>query len=77
LDESRIRTVLSVPVGTLSNVTPAPFTVRLSSIITVPKAESKVRFPVDVLISPAAVTPILTASKLAPAKVGEAVVLKS
>ena len=52
----------------------SPVTVRLSSIVTVPPAESIVRFPLAVSISPAAVTPILIASAVTPAKVTLSVV---
>ena len=43
-----------------------PETLRISSIVVVPPAESIIKFPVDVSISLSAVIPILTLSIIAP-----------
>jgi len=42
-----------------------PLTVRLSSTVTVPPAESRVKLPVEVSISPSPLTPILISSMCA------------
>ena len=47
-----------------------PATVKLSSTVTVPPAESIVRFPVEVSISPSAVTPNCTFPAVAPSTTG-------
>ena len=55
----------------------APATDNISSIVVVPPALSIVRFPPDVSISPAAVTPTCTLSAVTPANVGLASVVTS
>ena len=47
-----------------------PETVKLSSTVTVPPAESITKFPLDVSISPSAVTPTLILPAVIPATVG-------